>query len=116
MIQIKDQDHSTIDQDHCVKDQDHSVEDQDECVKIKITNYDLDHLKDQDHYPNPTVEHPLKASSLQLGLGKSSKRSNGKSVWGKKIVSRNSNSDKMDINILLSDIKITLKGSRSRSL
>ena len=47
MIQIKNQDQSINDQDHCVKDQDHSVKDQEHCVKIKITNYDLDHLKDQ---------------------------------------------------------------------
>ena len=54
MIQTKNQDHSikdqvrcVKDQDHSVKDQDHSVKDQDHCVKIKITNYDLDHLKDQ---------------------------------------------------------------------
>ena len=48
MIQIKDQDHSINDQDHRVKDQDHSVQDQDHCLKIKIIDYDLDHLKDQD--------------------------------------------------------------------
>ena len=50
-IWIKDQDHSTRDQDHCVKDQYHQVKDQDHCDKIKIINYDLDHLKDHDlHY------------------------------------------------------------------